>query len=97
MCAVSRKNLGKGKDMSKAIITMGYRSIVMDVDEAVKVVELLAKGEMYEEKYHSAVGETPSYYTHHIYAMDNMRSVVDFRLISDEEYRMYSLAGKPDK
>ncbi len=83
--------------MSKAIITMGYRSIVLDTEDAVKVVNLLAAGEMYEDKYHSGVDGKQSYNTHHIYPMESMRAAVDLRLLSNEEYRMYKMAGKPDK
>ena len=83
--------------MSKAIITMGYRSIVLDVEDAVKVVNILAGGELYEDKYHSSEGNRPAFSTHHIYPMETMRSAVDLRLLSNEEYRMYSMAGKPEK
>lgn len=82
--------------MSKIVIDMGYRSLVMDADVAVKVMDLLGKAELYSEKYHSAVGDTPSHSTFHVYPMDAKHAAISMRLLGDEAYKMYKLAGAPE-
>lgn len=77
--------------MAKAILTIGYTSYVLDIKDAVGVVEILSGAEMYESKYRST---SPN--THHIYANENPE-LGTIKLISDELYRLAKLAGKPDK
>lgn len=86
----------RGIKMSKIVIDMGYRSLVMDADVAVKVMDLLGKAELYSEKYHSAVGDTPSHSTFHVYPMDAKHAAISMRLLGDEAYKMYKLAGAPE-
>lgn len=80
--------------MSKVVISMGYKSFVMDTKDAVALMDVLAKAEVYEEKYHSAVGDQPSHHTYHVYPLDT-NGGVNMRLVSDEAYNMYKMAGKP--
>jgi len=82
--------------MSKVVIEMGYRSFVMDAEQGLKVLEALSSCEIYESKYHSSVGDQPSYNTQHIYPMDSSSASLSLKLISNEAYAMYKLAGKPE-
>lgn len=82
--------------MSKVVIDMGYRSFVMDADVGVKVLDLLSKAELYTEKYHSSTESKPSYNTFHIYPIDAKQSTISMRLLGDEAYKMYKLAGAPE-
>lgn len=86
----------RGIKMSKVVIDMGYRSFVMDADVGVKVLDLLSKAELYTEKYHSAKDDNPSYTTFHVYPMDAKHSTISMRLLGDEAYKMYKLAGAPE-
>jgi Pyruvate/2-oxoacid:ferredoxin oxidoreductase gamma subunit len=74
----------------KVRLSLPYVSdFVMDLEEAVKVVEILGKAEHYEMKY--VQGNS----TYHIYPMEGYSP--SFNIISDESYRLYKLAGKPEK
>jgi hypothetical protein len=81
-------------DMGKVVLAMGYKSYVMDAKDGVALMDVLAKAEVYEEKYHSAEGDNPSHYTYHVYPLDE-KAGITMRLISDEVYGMYKLAGRP--
>jgi hypothetical protein len=88
----STKEIG----MSKVIINMGYRSIVVDVEAAIEIARLMASAEVYESKYRSAQDGKPSYNTHHIYPMEQ-DNVFTMQMVTNEAYNMYKLAGKPEE
>jgi len=79
--------------MSKAILDMGYTSYVVDVKEAVLIAEILGKAEVYERVWGSASNNHEA--SHHIYENDKEQG--NIRLLSDNLYTMYKLAGKPVK
>lgn len=81
--------------MSKVVLSMGYKSFVMDSKDGIALMDSLAKAEVYEEKYHSSVGDQPSYHTYHVYPIDT-NSSINMKLLGDEAYKMYKLAGKPN-
>jgi len=78
--------------MAKAIIQLGYKSYVVSVAEAAKIIETVADAERYETKYHSAPGAT----THHIFYGKTGDSL-DIKVISDSEYNLFKLAGEPEE
>lgn len=82
--------------MSKVIISLGYRNVVLDTEKAVALMEMLQDAEMYESKYHSAADGKPSYNTHHIYPM-TQENAFTMQLVTNEAYNMYKLAGKPEE
>ncbi len=78
--------------MPKMVVTFGYRSFVMDGDKAMAMLDLLKDAEQYESKYRSKEeGGT----THHIYDTDI--SSVELKFLPEDAYRMYKLAGKPER
>jgi hypothetical protein len=81
--------------MSKVVVNLGYRSIVLDADKAIALAELVADAEMYQSKYHSKTDTQDSHNTYHIYPAepDNGFSM---QMLTNESYNMYKLAGKPD-
>jgi hypothetical protein len=79
--------------MSVAIVDTGYRKVVLPMDKAMQLIDLLAEAEIYETKYHRNSKDEPSHKTHHIYKEANR--VIEMMAISDEHYEMYKLAGKP--
>ena len=81
--------------MSKVIINLGYRQVVVDAAKAIALAEMLKDAETYESKYHSRTETTESHNTHHIYPM-TQDSAFTMQLVTDEAYRLYKLAGKPD-
>lgn len=80
--------------MSKVVINLGYRSIVVDADKAIAIADMLQHAEMYQSKYHSAENGNPSYQTYHIYPAEPDNGFT-MQLISNESYNLYKLAGKP--
>lgn len=80
--------------MAKAILSMGYGQYVMDMEQAVAIAEMLAKAELYENKYHRDKDTGTATSTHHIYDNENAE-LGTIRLVSDGFYQMAKLAGKP--
>jgi hypothetical protein len=76
--------------MSKAILEIGYTKYVLDLNDAVTLLEKLSAAEVYEEKYVAG-----SDHTHHIY--ENISNLGVLKLMSDSMYQMAKLAGKPVK
>ena len=81
--------------MSKVIMNLGYRSVVVDADKALAIAAMLENAELYESKYHSAADGKPSYNTHHIYPMTQDHSFT-MQLVTNESYNLHKLAGKPE-
>lgn len=87
-------SMTKGKHMSKVVVSLGYRSIVVDADKAIAIAELMAGAEVYESKWHSKTEIQESYNSYHVYPMTQDHAFT-MQLLTDESYRMYKLAGKP--
>jgi predicted DNA-binding ArsR family transcriptional regulator len=78
--------------MAKLSVQVGYRNYVLDGDKALQVLDLLQGAEMYETKWRTeSEGGTSS----HIYPQDATTGKVEVTYLTDEQYRMYKLAGKP--
>lgn len=80
--------------MSKVVINLGYRSVVVDAAKAIAIADMLQDAEMYQSKYHSAENGNSSYSTHHIYPMEPDNGFT-MQMLTTESYNMYKLAGKP--
>ena len=75
----------------KVRLTLPYVSdFVMELEDAVKVVETLNKAEKYECKYVSGGNST-----HHVYPLEPFEPTL--ACLTDDNYRLYKLAGKPEK
>jgi hypothetical protein len=76
----------------KGIITVGYKRLVMDLEDAVLLMKALGEAERYELNWRSADDGGS---THHIYPCDTEE--LTLVTMSDDLYRMAKLAGKPTK
>jgi hypothetical protein len=80
------------------VIDLGYRKIVVTKEQAMQLAGILETAEIYDEKYWSEAERKakgiPETYTFHIYPNDNSYTM---KLISDAQYQMAKLAGKPTK
>ena len=87
-----------GGDMAKVIVSVGYRDYVLDGGDAMKLLDILAKAEQYEDKWHNKDEATgrESYTTYHIYPQAQGDSAIGLKYLSDDMYSMYKLAGKPE-
>ena len=84
----------KGKRMAKITVQIGYQHFVMDGDKALALLDTLQGAEVYEIKWRSEAEGGTSY---HIYPQDATGRKVEIGYMTDEQYRMYKLAGKPSE
>jgi hypothetical protein len=81
--------------MSKALIRVGYNDYVMDISDAVTLMEIMSKAENYKVKNDYKV--TPNTTAYYIWDQEaNNRDTVTISLLPDTVYRVAKLAGKPD-
>ena len=74
------------------IVEIGYnKKYVLSPKNAVLLAEILNGAEMYEDKYLGS----GSGYSYHVYPQD--AAEITLKLLPDSLYRMYKLAGKPEK
>lgn len=80
------------------VIDLGYTSFVMGKEQALGLIDILEKAEIYESKYLSKEERerlgTTGEYTHHVYPNEKL---FNMKVISDDLYRMAKLAGRPEK
>lgn len=75
----------------KVRVTLPYvTDYVLDLEDAVKVVDMLGKAEKYEMNY---IPQGNS--TYHISPLEDYAPC--FTILTDDNYRLYKLAGKPEK
>lgn len=71
------------------IVSLGYGSLVLPTDDAVKLMHILEKAEVYRKEYRDKNNST-----HHVWAQEDATYMAT--LLSDDLYRMAKLAGKPE-
>lgn len=82
--------------MSKALIRVGYNDYVMDISDAVTLMEIMSKAENYKAKHdYNAKPTTAAYY---VWEQEpTSRDSVTITLMPDAVYRVAKLAGKPQE
>jgi hypothetical protein len=75
--------------MSKVIMSFGYNEYVLDLADAVTVMEIMTKAEKYKEKWRSG-GEN----TYHVWADDGSNPVTAIKPIGENLYHTAKLAGE---
>jgi hypothetical protein len=79
--------------MAKAILRIGYTDYVMDMADAVVVMEAFGKAEAFKSV--SDYKSTPSTTSYHIWAPDPNHDQMTLQLLHDTTYKIAKLAGKP--
>jgi hypothetical protein len=79
--------------MTKAIVQFGYGSYVLDAQAALKLTELLAEAEIYEEKWRKV---EEGGMTHHIYPQDTSESMRVIKIVPNALYQIAKMAGRPE-
>lgn len=74
--------------ITKAAINVGYTEYVVDLREAVAIAEILSGAEIYKSRYKD--GTT----TQSITPMTQDQHAITMRIFSDNEYRLFKLAGE---
>jgi hypothetical protein len=80
--------------MAKITVQIGYNYFVLDGGKAVQLLDTLQGAEVYETKWRSESEGGTSY---HIYPQEVTSRKIEIGYLSDEQYRMYKLAGKPSE
>ncbi len=75
--------------MPKVIAEIPYGSFVVDAKDAMTLCEILGKAERYRNKWKDSGS------THHIYPLEGDNNF-GFKLLTNDQYQMYKLAGKPE-
>jgi hypothetical protein len=79
----------------KAIVPIGYHRYVMDIDDAVRLLEIMGNAELYTEVWRKEAEGGTSY---HVWAQDP-KSIGEHSVkpLPHSLYDMYKLAGEPNK
>ena len=79
------------QDKAKIVVTFtSYNGFVLESDKAVAIMEMLRGAEQFRSKYNN--GNT----TQHIYPFNGDSSFVEFKYLTDEQYALAKVAGKPE-
>ena len=80
----------------KVRLTICNRSLVVPLSTAEEIMELAFRyGEVIEDKWNRGVDGGESFYTTHVYEIDPSGFKFAPEVITDGQYQMYKLAGKP--
>lgn len=80
--------------MSKALISIGYTDYVMDIGDAVTVMEIMAKAENYKAV--TDYNAKPNITAYYVWEQEpNRKASTTMQLLPDAVYRVAKLAGKP--
>ena len=81
------------QEKAKIVVTFQtYGGFVLDSDKAVAIMELLRGAERYKQKY--VGGDVGS--TSHIWQFNGNETLVDFTYLTDAQYALAKVAGKPE-
>lgn len=80
------------------VVEIGYNNFALSKEDAMTIVEILERAELYEAKYWSTdkrkeKGMTADY-TYHVYPNEKQYTM---KIISNDMYNMAKLAGKPER
>ena len=80
----------------KFLFDIGYRAYVIDADQAQIIWDTIRDAEIYEEKrkYGSGSERTTTY---HVYDQEELCEPVQMKMLTDRQYNMAKLAGKPEE
>jgi len=81
--------------MSKALIRVGYNEYVMDISDAVTVMEIILKAENYRAN--TNYNTAPSTTTYYIWGQEEKQADnISVQLLPETRYRVAKLAGRPE-
>jgi hypothetical protein len=81
--------------MSKAVVRVGYTEYVMDMSDAVALIEIMSKAE--HLKIRRDYNVSPNVTCYHIWEQDVDHDQITIQLLPNAIYRVAKLAGKPPK
>lgn len=78
----------------KVVIELNNRKFVVDPEVAERILSEVHGAEEYTEKWNRPDGGGDSFYTYHIHEAEP--KPVALPVLSEAQYKMYKLAGKPE-
>lgn len=75
------------------LFEIGYKSYVLNADQAQIIWDTIRDAEIHEEK-HDGYGDDRTT-TYHVYSQDLLGEPVHMKMLTDRQYNMAKLAGKP--
>jgi hypothetical protein len=76
--------------MTKVIMSLGYNEYVLDIQDAVTVIEIMTKAERYKIKWRAENNNT-----HHVWHDEGSMGSLAIKPVSENLYRTAKLAGEP--
>jgi len=76
------------------LFEIGYKSYVLSADQAQIIWDTIRDAEIHEEK-HDGYGDDRTT-TYHVYSQDLLGEPVHMKMLTDRQYNMAKLAGKPE-
>jgi hypothetical protein len=80
--------------MTKAVIQIGYDNYILDAKDAINIMEMLDKADVWQEKYQSHADGGTLYFAYPPCDADSIRNI---KIVPENLYKMAKLAGKPEK
>jgi hypothetical protein len=77
------------------LFEIGYKSYVLDADQAQIIWDTIRDAEIHEEKRDGYGSERTV--TYHVYDQDELGEPIQMKMLTDRQYNMAKLAGKPER
>lgn len=81
--------------MTKVVISIGYREMVLELEDAVPIIHALANAERFKTKYVASTETSPSRTDYHVWTEANADESISIRVLPDHAYRAAKLRGNP--
>ena len=76
------------------LFEIGYKSYVLSADQAQIIWDTIRDAEVYEDKRTGYGDERVT--TYHIYPQEELCEPIQMKMLTDRQYNMAKLAGKPE-
>lgn len=81
----------------KFLLEVGFKTFVVDAEQAQAVWDILRDAEIYEEKRNYNAAPSDRKTTYHVYEQEELCEPVQLKCLTSRQYNMAKLAGKPEK
>jgi len=75
------------------LFEIGYKSYVLNADQAQIIWDTIRDAEIHEEKRNGYGDDRVT--TYHVYDQDELGEPIQMKMLTDRQYNMAKLAGKP--
>ena len=83
------------QDKAKLVVSFSsFHGYVLDADKALAVMEMLRGAERYKSKFKYENGNSTT--TEHVWPADGGEALVEFKYLTDAQYALAKVAGKPE-